>query len=344
MSLNARAEILLKALVERYISDGQPVGSRTLAKEAGLDLSPATVRNVMADLEEMGLVVSPHTSAGRVPTQQGYRVFVDSLLKVRTLDAAALREIGDKLHGQHDPQQLLENASQLLSEVTRLAGLVLVPRRPQQYFRQMEFLHLGRNRVLVILVTQDGQVQNRAIVTDRDYSGSELVEAANFFNDAYAGFPLREVRLGLLSEMQRDSDELHRVMRAAVEMGRQMFADDEAAAEGDALVVSGEANLFDVPDLSDVHQLRQLFHAFKTKQDLLHLLDKSMRASGVQIFIGRESGYEVLSECSVVTAPYDVEGRVVGTLGVVGPTRMPYEQVIPIVDITARLLSSALSH
>lgn len=340
MALNQRAELLLKTLIERYITDGQPVGSRTLAKETRLDLSPATVRNVMADLEEMGLVESPHTSAGRVPTQRAYRLFVDTLINVRPLDAEALQVIEQRLKEERDPQQLLETASSLLSEVTHLAGLVMLPRRALITLRQLDFVPLSRGRVLVILVTQDGRVQNRVIAADQNYRPAELVEAANYFNATYSGVSLDEVKGALLRELEADGEAMQALTASALAMARQMFPEDDEPE--DDLLVSGESNLFDIPRWSDINKLRELFDAFKTKQDLLHLLDKSLKASGLQIFIGSESGYHALHDCSVVAAPYTVDGKVVGTLGVVGPTRMAYGDVIPIVDITARLLGSAL--
>ena len=341
MALNPRAEILLKTLIERYISDGQPVGSRTLAKELGNELSPATIRNVMADLEELGLIRSPHTSAGRVPTPLGYRIFVDTLLKVQPLDLSQVQRLEGELGTAPDPNQLVESASSLLSQVTRMAGVVMVPRQEQTELRQIEFLQLSTNRVLAILVTRDGRVHNRVIITERRYSSAELVEAANYFNDTYTGRSLAEVKQGLLAAMQQDSDAMQQAMRTAMAMARQMFTDDRE--EGPELVVSGESNLLDVPELGDVRKLRLLFSAFNTKRDLLHLLDQCLRSTGVQIFIGEESGYQALEECSVVAAPYRVDGRIVGMLGVVGPTRMPYEHVIPLVDVTARLLGGALS-
>lgn len=338
--LTPRAEILLKTLIERYIASGQPVGSRTLAKASRLDLSPASIRNVMADLEEMGLVRSPHTSAGRVPTEKGYRVFVDSLLTVRPLEPEAVQELDAKLPARGDPQALLATASDLLSELTRFAGVVMVPRRTNAAFRQLEFLALGPGKILVILVTADGQVQNRVIASDREYRPAELVAAANYFNERFAGQEIERVRQALLDELQDDSEEMQRLMQTAVRMAREMFTGREV--EDEQLFISGESNLFRVPDLSDVEKLRELFETFRAKQDLLKLLDTSLKASGVQIFIGHESGYDALADCSVITAPYEIEGEVVGTLGVVGPTRMPYSEVIPVVDVTARLLSAAL--
>lgn len=340
MLLNPRAELLLKTLIERYIADGQPVGSRTLAKQAGLDVSPATVRNIMADLEELGLIRSPHTSAGRIPTASGYRLFVDTLLTMRPLQAAELKQL-EGLRQEEDPHQLIGQASQLLSQITRLAGVVRVPRRDHSAFRQLEFLNLSPGRILVILVTQDGRVHNRVIASDKTFSPSELTQAANYFNETYSGKALAEVKLALLAELQRDSEDMQRLMRLAVEMAQKVFTGDEG--EGPDLLVSGESHLLDVPELGEVSKLRRLFEAFNTKRDLLQLLDHSLRAGGVQIFIGQESGYSALEECSVVSASYHANGNLVGTLAVIGPTRMPYERVIPIVDVTARLLSSVLS-
>ena len=341
MSLDARAEILLKTLIERYIAEGQPVGSRTLARQAGLELSPATVRNVMADLEDLGLVRSPHTSAGRVPTERGYRVFVDTLLKVKPLNAGELYKLEHELLANHDPHHLIESASHILSEICNLAGIVTAPRREEQLaFLHIDFMSLSGQRILVILVTQDGQVHNRIIQAEREYSPAELVQAANYFNETYSGVSMNDVKRALLNEIQQASDDMQRIMQVAVRMARAALSTED---EADELVVSGESNLMDFPELGDARKLRKLFDAFTAKSDLLHLLDQSMRAGGVKIFIGSESGYDVLADCSVVTAPYSADGRIVGTLGVIGPTRMAYEQVIAMVDITARLLSGALS-
>ncbi len=341
MELSTRAEVLLKALIERYISDGQPVGSRTLAMQAGLELSPATVRNIMADLEDLGLICSLHTSSGRMPTDLGYRVFVDTLLKVRPVAVTELYRLEHELTGEQDPQQLVEVASGLLSQVTRYTGLVMVPKCEQVCFRQIEFLNLSANRVLVILVTQDGRVHNRILHTQRPYSPAELTEASNYFNRTYAAMPLATVRHELLHGMQQDGEDMQQALRTAVEMAQQVFCDRQE--KDSELVVSGESNLLNIPELGDIDKLRRLFSAFNAKRDLLQLLDQSLRAEGVKIYIGRESGYQALEECSVVAASYQVDGEVVGTLGVIGPMRMPYEQVIAVVDITARLLGGALS-
>ncbi|MHB8414438.1 MAG: heat-inducible transcriptional repressor HrcA [Acidiferrobacteraceae bacterium] len=339
MMINPRAEILLKLLIERYIAEGQPVGSRTLAKHAGLELSSATIRNIMADLEELGLVRSPHTSAGRVPTQLGYRLFVDSLLTIRPLQSEHVRRIEGDLGADHEPQQLLEAASALLSQITQLTGVVRVPKRDQAAFRHLEFLTLSPKRLLAILVTQDGRVHNRVLQPTRIYSPAQLTEAANYFNATYSGMQLTDVRKALVDSLRQDSEDMQSVIRTVVEMASAVVSE---VRREDEVVVSGESNLFGIPEI-DSARLRQLFEAFNTKQDLLHLLDQSMQAGGIQIFIGSESGYEPLEDCSFVTASYRLDGRVVGTLGVIGPTRMPYEQVISIVDVTARLLSGALS-
>ena len=341
MPLSARAEILLKTLVERYIADGQPVGSRTLARASGMDLSPATIRNAMSDLEEMGFVVAPHTSAGRIPTERGYRFFVDTLLKIQPLTATEVRRLKGELDPGQDPQHLIESASHMLSEVSQLAGIVMVSRRDDHVaFRQIDFVKLSDKRILAILVTQDAQVHNRILGTEREYSASELEQAANYFNSTFAGVSVRDLKRALLTEMQQAGDDLNRVMQFAIRMARETFEQEE---DGDELVVRGEEHLMDFPELGDIRKLRRLFEAFNTKRDLLHLLDRSLRAGGVKIFIGAESGHDVLKDCSIVTAPYSVDGQIVGTLGVIGPTRMAYEHVISVVDITARLLSSALS-
>ena len=339
--LSERAQYLLKVLVQRYITDGLPVGSRTLARDAGLDLSPATIRNVMADLEDLGLVRSPHTSAGRVPTAHGYRVFVDSLLTVQEpSDREVLRMSSEFESRDADLPGLLQRTSLLLSDVTRLASVVMLPRTEARALRQVEFLPLSDKRVLVILVVNKREVQNRIIETSRQYSAAELERAANYLNQAFAGKDLNQVREDLLREMRDVRDEMNRTMHAVIEMTEKAFAPSESSPD---YVLSGQTNLMEFAELSDVEKLRQLFEAFNRKRDILHLLDQALRARGVQIFIGEESGYKVLDECSVVTARYEVDGRVLGVLGVIGPTRMAYERVIPIVDLTAKLLGSALN-
>ncbi|GAB3405895.1 heat-inducible transcriptional repressor HrcA [Massilia agilis] len=336
MQLDNRAQTLLKALVERYIADGQPVGSRALSRISGLDLSPATIRNIMADLEEMGYVASPHTSAGRVPTPRGYRLFVDTLLTVQQIDEHSV-EASMRLPA-HQPQKVIANAAQMLSSLSHFAGVVQSPRR-ESAFQQIEFLRLSEKRILLVIVDPRGDVQNRLLLTDVDYSPSQLIESANYLNQNYAGLSFDEVRMRLTGELRQLRDDMGRLMQAAVEAG------SEAMAEGDDMVIAGERNLLSVSDLSsNMSSLRQMFEMFEQKTGLMQLLDVSSKAGGVQIFIGGESKLVPLDEMSVVTAPYEVNGKIVGTLGVIGPTRMAYERVIPIVDITAKLLSNALSH
>lgn len=335
--LDRRAQVLLKTLIERYIAEGQPIGSRTLSMYSGLDLSPATIRNVMSELEERGFISSPHTSAGRVPTPAGYRFFVDTLLVVKPLQSGELRELEEQLHPDN-PQRVIHCASQLLSQLTQFAGVVMTPRRRAVSFRQIEFLRLSEKRVLLIVVTPEGDVQNRILFTDREYSASELVEAANFINQNYSGQSFEDVRGRLQSEVRDLREDMIRLMSTALEAGN-------ALAEGsEQYVISGERNLFAVRDLShDVGRLKQLVELLERKTSLLQILDLSLRGEGVQIFIGGESGVNAPDDVSVVTSPYKVDGKVVGTVGVIGPTRMAYERVVPIVDVTAKLLSSALS-
>ncbi len=336
--LDPRAQTLLKTLIERYIVEGQPVGSRTLSKYSGLELSPATIRNVMADLEEMGFIASPHTSAGRVPTPRGYRLFVDTLLTVQPLDPRRLSELKGALHPDV-PRRVLNQASQMISELTHFAGVVVAPRRQAPKIRQIEFLALTETRILLIIVTAEGEVQNRILLTQRPYKPTELVEAANYLTQNCAGLDFMQIRQRLQDELKQLSSDMTELMSAAVDAGTEAASD--AAAQ---YVISGEKNLLGVEDLStNMGRLRQLFDLFEQKTGLMQLLDLSSRADGVQVFIGGESGIAPLDECSVVAAPYEVDGQVLGTIGVIGPTRMAYERVIPIVDVTARLLSSALS-
>ncbi len=336
--LDRRAQILLKTLVERYIAEGEPVGSRALSRFSGLDLSPATIRNVMADLEELGFVASPHTSAGRVPTPLGYRLFVDSLLTIKPLDRVEISQLEVNLHPEH-PQGLISSASQLLSELTHFAGVVVASKRKAPAFRHIEFLALSDKRVLLIIVTAEGDVQNRVLFTDRTYTPAELTYAANFLNQNYAGLNFDEIRGRVRDELKQLREDMMQLMTAALQAGSQAVSESS-----ESFAVSGERNLLDSEDLSaNMTRLRGLFEAFEKKTMLLQILELSGRAQGVQIFIGGESGIAPLDECSVVTAPYEVDGRIVGTVGVIGPTRMAYERVIPIVDITAKLLSSALS-
>ena len=337
--LDKRAQILLKTLIEHYISDGQPVGSRTLSKCSGLDLSPATIRNVMSDLEEFGFIASPHTSAGRIPTQRGYRFFVDTLLTVQPLQKQEIQRLEYELSSP-DPHELIASAAGLLSSLTQFAGVVMIPKRRSIAFRHLEFLPLSEKRILVIIVTSDGNVQNRIIMADKPYTASELTQATNFFNQHYSGSTFEQVRKRLHEELKQMQSDMTRLMAAALEASGKVLDDDK-----DGVVISGERNLLQVDDLSaNVSSLRKLFEVFERRTSLMQLLDNSQRAEGIQIFIGGESGYLPLDECSMVTAPYEADGQVAGTLGVIGPTRMAYERVIPIVDITAKLLSNALSN
>ena len=336
--LDRRARILLKTLIEHYIVDGQPVGSRALSRFSGLELSPATIRNVMSDLEELGYIASPHTSAGRVPTPRGYRFFVDSLLTVRPMARDQIQEVEQHLHPDQ-PQRVISTASQLLSELTQFAGVVVTARRKTTRIRQIEFLSLGEKRILLIIVTDDGDVQNRILFTQRTYTASELVTAANYLSQNFVGLDFAEIRNRVRDELNQLRSDMSELMTAAVEFGSETFDDLRAT-----YVLSGERKLLEVEDLSsNMRRLRELFALFEQRTGLLQLLDVSNRADGVQIFIGGESGLAPLDECSVITAPYEVDGQVVGSVGVIGPTRMAYERVIPIVDITAKLLSSALS-
>jgi heat-inducible transcriptional repressor len=335
--LDKRAQVLLKTLIERYIAEGQPVGSRTLSKYSGLDLSPATIRNVMADLEELGFISSPHTSAGRVPTPLGYRFFVDTLLVIKPLESNALSRIEGELHPDN-PQRVIHAASQLLSQLTQMAGVVMTPRRAVT-FKHIEFLKLSEKRILLIVVTPEGDVQNRIIFTEVDYRPSELIEAANYINQKFSGQSFEDARQRLQGELRAVREDMTQLMNAALDAGSAL------AEGGEQYVLSGERNLFAVRDLSqDMGRLKQLLELFEHKTSLIKILDLALRGQGVQIFIGGESGVAAPDDVSIVTSPYKVDGEVVGTVGVIGPTRMAYDRVVPIVDITAKLLTSALSN
>jgi heat-inducible transcriptional repressor len=340
--LGERAQHLLRILIESYIRDGQPVGSRALSRESGLQLSSATVRNVMADLEELGFVASPHTSAGRIPTDKGYRFFVDTLLQLRPLDEAASEQIRRQFEASRDSSTDLVGAvSQLLSSATQLAGVVTLPRTRAAQISQLEFVALTENRVLVVLVYNGREVQNRIIQTERGYSPDELKRASNYLNEQFRSHSLAEVRQEILRQLSEAHAHINQMMLNAISVAQQVF---ESGTEGRLeYVIKGETNLMGVADLTNVEKLRRLFEAFNEKRDFLHLLDHSLKAERVQIFIGHESGYQILDDCSVVTAPYADGDGVVGVLGVIGPTRMAYERVIPIVDMTAKLLGAALN-
>jgi heat-inducible transcriptional repressor len=331
--LDDRSKLLLKALVERYIADGQPVGSRTLSRASGLELSPATIRNVMSDLEELGLIVSPHTSAGRIPTARGYRLFVDTMLTVQPGHYASHSLAPDQ------PQKVISNAANLLSSLSQFVGVVIAPRRTSA-FRHIEFLRLSEKRLLVIIVSPDGDVQNRVIYTELDYQQAQLVEAANFLNSHYVGLEIEQVRERLKHEVESLRGEIATLMQAAVNVSSEAIAETQ-----DEVVISGERNLLSVSDFSsDMGHLRRAFELFEQKAQLMRLLDSTGQAEGVRIFIGGESQVVPFEDLSIVSSPYEVDGKVVGTLGVIGPTRMAYDRMIQIVDITSKLVSNALSH
>ncbi len=339
--LSDRARHLLRVLIDRYVREGQPVGSRTLSRESGLELSPATIRNVMSDLEELGYIGSPHTSAGRIPTTKGYRFFVDTLVSFQSPTEGEVLELQAKLgHGAESETRLVESASNLLSRLTHMAGVVTVPKQALGSLRQIEFLPLPDRRVLAILVVNETQVHNRILNVARNYTADELKRVSNYLNDKFAGQTLIKVRESILAEMRRDRETMNEIMAESISIAQRIFAPDQEADAG--YYLAGETNLMDFAELSDMEKLRELFDAFNRRRDILHLLDRAMASSDLQIFIGGESGYQMLGDCSVVVSPYSVDDEVVGVLGVIGPTRMAYERVIPLVDITARLLGSAL--
>ncbi len=340
LDLNERSLHLLKNLVERYIQDGQPVGSRILSKDSDINLSPATIRNVMADLDDLGLIHSPHTSAGRVPTVKGYRFFIDSLLTVKPLEIGAVKQLSVELTEADNADTLVGRASQMLSEVSKMAGVVTLPKHDVLCLRHIEFLPLSNTRVLVIFVTNEQEVHNKIIHTSKQFSEAELVQAANYLNSVYSGRSLEAVRQAVFCEFQQDQQVLNQSMiDDAVNMAQQAF--DQQPKEG--YILTGETNLMEFNELSDTGHLKQLFEAFSQKQGVIHLLDQCIAAEGVQIYIGEESGYQAFEQCSLVTSSYAINNETVGVLGVIGPTRMAYEKVIPIVDVTAKLLGTALN-
>ncbi|MCC5793305.1 MAG: heat-inducible transcriptional repressor HrcA [Chromatiales bacterium] len=337
-----RARHILRVLVEQYIRDGQPVGSRTLSRAPGLSLSPATIRNVMADLEEMGYIASPHTSAGRVPTPKGYRVFVDTLVKLQPVSGQELKLLQQQFEEQvlADGKSLAAVASSALSALTSMAGVVTIPRPAHVRLRQIEFIALSERRVLAILVGSDAEVQNRVLHMERDYSNDELRRVSNLLNERFSGLSTDEIRAAVLKELKQTRESMNQLMLDSIAMAGRALDRGESRS---GYVISGETKLMDFEELSDIEKLRALFEAFSQQREILHLLDRSVSAQGVQIFIGEESGYRILDDCSLVAAPYSVNDEIVGVLGVIGPTRMAYERVIPIVDITARLVGAALN-
>jgi heat-inducible transcriptional repressor len=338
--LDARARHLLRTLIAQYIRDGEPVGSRTLARQSGLDLSPATIRNVLSDLEEIGLIAAPHTSAGRIPTAQGYRLFVDSLLQLQAPRPDEMDALQREIPPGASTQDMLGRVSAVLSELTHFVGLVTVPKREQFAFRQIDFVQLGPNRVLVILVFTDNEVQNRVLDLPRAYAPGELEQLANYLNQNFSGMALDEIRRRIVSEMEAARDSIDRVLRSAIDLASASFQVESR----EAFVVSGQTNLMGLSELASVDRLRELFEAFNRKREIAKLLDGCIHAEGVRLFIGDESGYAPLGGCSVVTAPYGADGRMLGVIGVIGPTRMAYDRVIPVVQTTARILSGALKN
>ena len=336
--LAPRARHLLRTLIARYIQDGEPVGSQTLARVAGLEVSPATIRNILGDLEDLGLLASPHTSAGRVPTAHGYRVFVDSLLQMQPPGEGELARLRQELAGGGSTQALLGSASELLSAMSHFVGVVSAPRREQFAFRQIDFVALDGRRVLAILVFADNEVQNRVIETRQEFAPGQLEQVANYLNAHFAGLPMAEIRTRLLLELRDARSELEQLLAHSIELAEQAL---QPAA--DDMLVAGQTRLMGVQDLSDLERLRELFELFSSKREILQLLERTIQAPGVRIFIGEETGMMPLQGVSLVTSPYTANGQVLGVLGVIGPKRMAYDRVIPLVQATADVLGAAFS-
>ncbi len=341
--ISEREQQILRYLIDQYIREGQPVGSRTLSRRSGMGLSPATLRNAMCDLEHMGLLVSPYTSAGRIPTALGYRLFVDQMLEVQPMENRKIEQMRNGFDAAASEKEVKHIASAYLSSFTQMAGIVSVYKKEVQILGQIEFLPLSERRVLVVLVINEKEVQNRIIHVDRDYGKQELEKASNFINQRFSGQPLQDIYQNIRQQLRESRDEMTSQLKKMVEMASAIFATGDDADEAEEMIVEGQTNLMNCTDLADMEMLKELFDAFHQKRDIYHLLQQCMSAEGVQIFIGKESGYSVLDECSLVTAPYQVKGDIVGVLGVVGPTRMAYDQVVPVVDITSQLLSAALN-
>ena len=338
--LNERSRHLLKTLIDCYVSEGQPVGSKRLADAAGLNISTATIRNVMASLDQLGLVSAPHTSAGRIPTEQGFRLFVDSMLEVSPLEKALQHQLKAQLDPDHDQESLIETASNLLSEMTQMAGVISIPKGGQSALRQIEFLSLPDKRILAILVINEKEVQNRVLHVDRDYTQDELIHIANYINQNFIGHDIFEVRNRLIKELHQHREQVDDLMKAAVDLADQALKVEKG--EHEDYVVHGQTNLIRFNELENAQKLQKLFDMFESKRDMLGLLDRCIQAEDIQVFIGREAGSDVLGDCSIITAPYMAGGEILGVLGVIGPTRMQYDRVISIVDVTARLLGTAL--
>jgi len=340
MELNPRAQQLLKALVDIYISDGQPVASRTLAQTTGLDVSPATIRNVMSQLDKMGLVHAPHTSAGRVPTEQGFRLFIDSLMEMQPLTTSMFEVINSELNANQSTDHLIDTASNLLSDFTKMAGIVTIPKRSQLTLRQIEFLPLPGNRILAILVINDKEVENRVIQADREYTQNELLQVSNIINSHYAGKDIYNIRTSLVETLHQASSNLDQQMKAAADIADKALREDSKNKSD--YVIQGTTNLLNFSELESTGKLQQMFQVFNNTRDMVSILDRCINADGVKVYVGRECGIEGLGNCSLITAPYQADGETLGVLGVVGPTRMNYKDVIPVVEITAKLLGQAL--
>tara|TARA_B110000971_G_scaffold58190_1_gene59351 strand:+ start:244 stop:1287 length:1044 start_codon:yes stop_codon:yes gene_type:complete len=341
-SLNSRQELLLKALVESFISDGQPVGSTKLSQTQNIAISSATIRGVFGDLEDLGYIYSPHKSAGRVPTELGYRMFVDKMVKVQPVDIDLIKKLKINLTKDHERKSIIQKTNEVLSSITELTGIISLPTQKNAELKQIDFLKLSDDKILAILINKNNDVENKIINLDRAYSSSELQEASNYLNSIISGqsaFHIRKILLNELEEMRKD---MNSIMSSAITFGKKLFLDTDDLNDENDLLVSGQTRLMNCKELSDIDTLKTLFEAFSEKNNILHLLDKSISSDGVKIFIGAESGYNVLDDCSIVSAPYKFDNDVVGVLGVIGPKRMAYDRVIPIVDITAKLLSEAL--
>ncbi len=335
MDLDSRAQTLLKTLINYHIHDGNPVSSKTISDHSDLDISSATIRNIMKDLEDAGFVSSPHTSAGRVPTNKGYRLFVDSLVTVKSLEDFEITSLKNQLI-QSDNKHLISSAANTLSELTKFAGVVMIPKAKKISYKHIEFLSLSAQRVLVIVVTDDGNVQNRILHTNQNYDKEKLVEASNYFNQEFKGFSIEEAKLKIVDELKNMKTDISDLMSSAI-------ATSSNDLNKENLVMSGQSKLLETSELTqNVGSIKKILEVFEKKSALLKLLESSHDAEGIQIFIGEESGYSALDECSVITAPYQTDGEILGTLGVIGPTRMAYERVIPIVDITAKLLGKSI--
>lgn len=341
-SLNSRQELLLKALVESFISDGQPVGSTKLSRTQNIAISSATIRGVFGDLEDLGYIYSPHKSAGRVPTELGYRMFVDKMVKVQPVDINLIKKLKINLTKDHERKSIIQKTNEVLSSITELTGIISLPTQKNAELKQIDFLKLSDDKILAILINKNNDVENKIINLDRVYSSSELQEASNYLNAIISGQSVLHIRKILLNELEEMRKDMNSIMSSAITFGKKLFLDTDDSNNESDLLVSGQTRLMNCKELSDIDTLKTLFEAFSEKNNILHLLDKSISSDGVKIFIGAESGYNVLDDCSIVSAPYRFDNDVVGVLGVIGPKRMAYDRVIPIVDITAKLLSEAL--